>query len=131
MRVAISLCADFFRPNWGELVPHLVAMSPYGKESRWFPIPPQPPTAPVYSRVELGSPSFFVDHRYSHVIAGVRESGNPVTTTLEVEPITPGEVTEYRIELAPIATLFLSDYQLRLSVAPRRTTPSGRPPIPS
>jgi pimeloyl-ACP methyl ester carboxylesterase len=51
-------------------------MSPYGKEVQTLPVPPQPPTSPVYARqIEAGDPLYLTDHGYVHVIADVRGIG--------------------------------------------------------
>jgi uncharacterized protein len=76
MRDGARLCADVFRPDGSGRFPALLAMSPYGKEIQSLPIPPQPPTSPVYARqIEAGDPRYLTDHGYVHVIADVRGTG--------------------------------------------------------
>lgn len=76
MRDGVELSVDVFRPSSQTPVPVLVAMSPYGKDVQSLPVPPQVPTSPVYSRqIEAGSPEYFVDHGYVHLIADVRGIG--------------------------------------------------------
>src|SRR5262249_13232672 len=76
MRDGTRLCADVFLPDDDGPHPALVALSPYGKEIQTLPIPPQPPTAPLYAReIEARDPAFTTEHGYAHVIADCRGIG--------------------------------------------------------
>jgi hypothetical protein len=76
MRDGIRLAADLFLPGGPGPHPVLVALSPYGKEIQSLPVPPQPPTSPVYAReIEAGDPRYLTAHGYAHVIADVRGTG--------------------------------------------------------
>jgi uncharacterized protein len=76
MRDGTRLCVDVFRPEAPGRYPALIGLSPYGKDIQSLPIPPQPPTSPVYSRqIEAGDPSYLTDHGYVHVIADTRGIG--------------------------------------------------------
>lgn len=76
MRDGMTLNADMFLPDGDGPFPALVALSPYGKEIQTLPIPPQPPTAPLYAReIEAGDPVYLTDHGYAHVIADCRGIG--------------------------------------------------------
>lgn len=70
------LAADVFLPDQAGPHPVLVALSPYGKEIQSLPVPPQPPTSPVYAReIEAGDPRYLTEHGYVHVIVDVRGTG--------------------------------------------------------
>lgn len=76
LRDGTHLGADIFLPDEPGGFPALVAMSPYGKEIQTLPVPPQPPTSPVYAReIEAGDPRFLTSHGYAHAIADVRGIG--------------------------------------------------------
>jgi putative CocE/NonD family hydrolase len=76
VRDGTELAADVFLPDSGGPHPVLVGLSPYGKEIQSLPIPPQPPTSPVYSReIEAGDPRYLTDAGYVHVIADIRGTG--------------------------------------------------------
>jgi predicted acyl esterase len=76
LRDGVHLGADIFLPDGPDQRPALVAMSPYGKEIQTLPIPPQPPSSPVYAReIEAGDPGYLTSHGYAHVIADVRGIG--------------------------------------------------------
>jgi predicted acyl esterase len=76
MRDGARLCVDLFRPDGNERYPALVAMSPYGKEIQTLPVPPQPPTSPVYAReIEAGDPRYLTAHGYVHIVADLRGIG--------------------------------------------------------
>jgi predicted acyl esterase len=76
MRDGTRLWADVFLPGGEGRFPALVGLSPYGKEIQSLPVPPQPPTSPVYAReIEAGDPRVLTDHGYAHVIADVRGIG--------------------------------------------------------
>jgi predicted acyl esterase len=76
MRDGTRLCADVFLPDGDGPFPALVGLSPYGKAIQSLPVPPQPPTSPVYAReIEAGDPQYLTDHGYVHVIADVRGIG--------------------------------------------------------
>jgi uncharacterized protein len=72
----VALAADLFLPDDSGPHPVLVALSPYGKEIQSLPIPPQPPTSPVYWReIEAGDPQYLTDAGYAHLIVDVRGTG--------------------------------------------------------
>src|SRR4029450_4356897 len=51
-------------------------LSPYGKEIQSLPVPPQPPTSPVYSReIEAGDPRYLTGAAYVHLVVDVRGTG--------------------------------------------------------
>jgi predicted acyl esterase len=76
MRDGTRLAADVFVPTRPGPHPVLVALSPYGKEIQSLPVPPQPPTSPLYSReIEAGDPRFLTGAGYAHVIVDVRGTG--------------------------------------------------------
>jgi hypothetical protein len=73
VRDGTTLAADVFLPEGRGPHPVLVALSPYGKEIQSLPVPPQPPTSPVYAReIEAGDPRYLTDAGYAHVIVDVR-----------------------------------------------------------
>lgn len=77
MRDGAELNADVFLPEGEGPFPALVGISPYGKETQTLPIPPQPPTAPLYAReIEAGDPAYLTGHGYAHVIADSRGIGS-------------------------------------------------------
>src|SRR5262249_36124922 len=70
------LAADVFLPDSAGPHPVLVGLSPYGKEIQSLPMPPQPPTSPIYSReIEAGDPRYLTAAGYVHVIVHVRGTG--------------------------------------------------------
>jgi uncharacterized protein len=75
-RDGTRLAADVFLPDDPGPHPVLVGLSPYGKEIQSLPVPPQPPTSPLYSReIEAGDPRFLTAAGYVHVIVDVRGTG--------------------------------------------------------
>lgn len=75
-REGTRLAADVFLPEGPGPHPVLVAISPYGKEIQSLPVPPQPPTSPVYSReIEAGDPRHLTAAGYAHVIVDGRGTG--------------------------------------------------------
>jgi uncharacterized protein len=75
-RDGTRLAADVFLPDDPGPHPVLVGLSPYGKEIQSLPVPPQPPTSPLYSReIEAGDPRFLTAAGYVHVIIDVRGTG--------------------------------------------------------
>ena len=76
VRDGTRLAADIFLPEGGGKHPVLVALSPYGKEIQSLPVPPQPPTSPLYAReIEAGDPRLLTEAGYVHVIAELRGTG--------------------------------------------------------
>ena len=76
VRDGTELAADVFLPGTAGPHPVLVGLSPYGKEIQSLPVPPQPPTSPVYSReIEAGDPRFLTAAGYAQVIVDVRGTG--------------------------------------------------------
>ena len=76
VRDGVRLAADVFLPDGPGPYPVLVALSPYGKEIQSLPVPPQPPTSPLYAReIEAGDPRLLTEAGYVHVIADVRGTG--------------------------------------------------------
>ncbi len=76
LRDGTKLAADVFLPDGPGPHPALVALSPYGKEIQSLPVPPQPPTSPLYAReIEAGDPRLLTAAGYVHVIADVRGTG--------------------------------------------------------
>ena len=75
-RDGTKLAADVFLPDGDGPHPVLVALSPYGKEIQSLPVPPQPPTSPLYAReIEAGDPRFLTAAGYAHVIVDLRGTG--------------------------------------------------------
>ncbi|HUY72111.1 MAG TPA: CocE/NonD family hydrolase, partial [Gaiellaceae bacterium] len=85
LRDGVTLSVDVFRPDGGQNVPGLLAMSPYGKNAQSLAVPPQPfgfsprNRSSVYNRgIEAGDPVYLTEHGYAHVIPdlrGIGESG--------------------------------------------------------
>jgi predicted acyl esterase len=76
VRDGTLLRADLFLPDAAGAYPTLVGISPYGKEIQSLPVPPQPPTSPVYAReIEAGDPGFLTDHGYAQLIVDDRGIG--------------------------------------------------------
>lgn len=76
MRDGTRLSVDIYRPVTGGPVPALLAICAYGKGIQALSIPPQPPESPLYDgAIEAGSPEFFVERGYAHIIADSRGTG--------------------------------------------------------
>jgi predicted acyl esterase len=71
-----KLAVDVFRPDADARYPALLAKSAYGKGKQTLPIPPLPPEAPTWDGgMESGSPEYFTNAGYVHVIADSRGTG--------------------------------------------------------